>query len=99
MSRTVKGVAVLFITRLSVTIQIVVVECIDDPRVTHCSHATLLLSLRERANAHRTLRRQDKKMKELVANIEDERKMAESYKTDVSVGGEVICECGGRGGL
>ncbi len=41
-------------------------------------------------------------MKELVANIEDERKMAESYKTDVSVGGEVVCECGecgGRGGL
>ena len=41
---------------------------------------------RERANAHRTLRRQDKKIKELMANIEEERKMAENYKSDVSTG-------------
>lgn len=39
---------------------------------------------RERATAHRTLRRQDKKMKELQSNIEDERKQAEVYKADVS---------------
>lgn len=39
---------------------------------------------RERATAHRTLRRQDKKMKELQGNIDDERKQAEVYKSDVS---------------
>ena len=39
---------------------------------------------RERATAHRTLRRQDKKMKELQGNIEDERKQAEVFKADVS---------------
>ena len=39
---------------------------------------------RERAQAHRTLRRQDKKLKEMVANIEDERKQGEQYKADVS---------------
>ena len=38
---------------------------------------------RERAQAHRTLRRQDKKLKEMVANIDDERKQAEQYKSDV----------------
>ena len=42
------------------------------------------VATRERANSHRNLRRQDKKMKELLANIEDERKMGENYKTDVS---------------
>lgn len=40
---------------------------------------------RERATAHRTLRRQDKKMKELQSNVEDERKQAEVYKADVSI--------------
>ena len=40
--------------------------------------------LRERATAHRTLRRQDKKMKELQSSIEEERKQAEVYKSDVS---------------
>ena len=44
----------------------------------------ILLFDRERATAHRTLRRQDKKMKELQSNIEDERKQAEVYKADVS---------------
>ena len=39
---------------------------------------------RERATAHRTMRRQDKKMKELQGSIEDERKQAEAYKADVS---------------
>lgn len=39
---------------------------------------------RERATAHRTLRRQDKKMKELQGNVEDERKQAEVFKADVS---------------
>ena len=48
------------------------------------SNLSLIVSLyRERATAHRTLRRQDKKMKELQSNIEDERKQAEVYKTDV----------------
>lgn len=42
------------------------------------------VATRERANAHRTLRRQDKKLKELLANIEDERKQGENYKADVS---------------
>ncbi len=37
---------------------------------------------RERAQAHRTLRRQDKKMKELAANIDDERKQGDAYKSD-----------------
>ncbi|CAI8034560.1 Myosin-10 [Geodia barretti] len=35
---------------------------------------------RERATAHRTLRRQDKKLKDVVQSVEDERKQAESYK-------------------
>ena len=43
-----------------------------------------LHSPRERAQAHRTLRRQDKKLKEMLASIEDERKQAEAYKGDVS---------------
>ena len=47
----------------------------------------LEVATRERANAHRTLRRQEKKMKELLNNIEDERKQAESYKSDVSKNG------------
>lgn len=39
---------------------------------------------RERATAHRTLRRQDKKLKELMQSVEDERKQAETYKAEVS---------------
>ena len=46
--------------------------------------SSLLPLHRERAQAHRTLRRQDKKLKEMVANIEDERKQGEQYKADVS---------------
>ena len=40
---------------------------------------------RERATAHRTLRRQDKKLKDVVQSVEDERKQAESYKGEVGV--------------
>ena len=39
---------------------------------------------RERATAHRTIRRNEKKIKEFLNNIEDERKQAEIYKSDVS---------------
>jgi hypothetical protein len=39
---------------------------------------------RERATAHRTIRRNEKKIKELLNNVEDERKQAETYKGDVS---------------
>lgn len=38
---------------------------------------------RERATAHRTIRRNEKKVKELLNNIEDERKQGEAYKADV----------------
>ena len=40
---------------------------------------------RERATSHRTLRRQDKKLKELMQSVEDERKQAENYKAEVGV--------------
>ena len=49
-----------------------------------CYNSDFFIFDRERATAHRTLRRQDKKMKELQSNIEDERKQAEVYKADVS---------------
>ena len=39
--------------------------------------------IRERSTANRTIRRNEKKIKELVANVEDERKQAEIYKSDV----------------
>ena len=39
---------------------------------------------RDRANAHRSIRRNEKKIKELVNNIDDERKQGENYKADVS---------------
>ena len=39
-----------------------------------------MVSYRERAQGHRTLRRQDKKMKELLGNIEEERRQSEVYK-------------------
>lgn len=39
---------------------------------------------RERATAHRTIRRNEKKIKELLNNIDDERKQGETYKADVS---------------
>ena len=38
---------------------------------------------RERATAHRSLRRQDKKLKDLLQSVEDERKQAEVYKAEV----------------
>lgn len=41
---------------------------------------------RERATAHRTLRRQDKKLKDLLQSVEDERKQAENYKAEVYIG-------------
>lgn len=40
---------------------------------------------RERATAHRTIRRNEKKVKELMNNIDDERKQGETHKTDVSL--------------
>ena len=40
---------------------------------------------RDRATAHRTIRRQDKKIKDLGQSVEDERKQAENYKAEVSL--------------
>ena len=40
---------------------------------------------RERATAHRTLRRQDKKLKDQMQSVDDERKQAENYKAEVGV--------------
>lgn len=53
-----------------------------------CSQLIALLSFvyRERATAHRTIRRNEKKIKELLNNIEDERKQGEMYKSDVRRG-------------
>ncbi len=45
---------------------------------------------RERAAAHRTIRRSEKKIKELLINIDDERKQGETFKSDVSVAGQVV---------
>ena len=49
-------------------------------------------SARERATAHRTLRRQDKKLKDLVQSVEDERKQAENYKAEVRLQ-EKLSDC------
>ena len=46
---------------------------------------------RERATAHRTLRRQDKKLKDLMQSVEDERKQAENYKAEVGPSLHVQC--------
>ena len=59
----------------------------------HCTlspNTHLSLANRERATAHRTIRRNEKKVKELLNNIEDERKQAETYKADVSRGRAVL---------
>ena len=54
---------------------------------------------RERQQQQRTLRRQDKKLKELLSTVEDERKQADQFKQLVCVvfGLFVLVKCGGRG--
>ncbi len=42
-----------------------------------------LFFTRERSTANRTIRRNEKKIKELLAGIDDERKQADMYKSDV----------------
>lgn len=43
----------------------------------------LLLSCRERAAANKTLRRSEKKLKEVLLQVEDERRHADQYKEQV----------------
>ncbi len=43
----------------------------------------MVFVFRERATAHRTIRRNEKKIKEFQATVEDERKQGEIYKADV----------------
>ena len=46
---------------------------------------------RESTQAKRTLRRQDKKLKELMSNIEEERKQGESHKAQVCKRAPALC--------